>query len=142
MNCKKSGEFFILHLEDGEEIISSIQNFMQKENIKSGFFFGLGGVRNPLLGVYDPLNSKFIKNHIKGIYEVVSFHGNASVDPDNTAPFIHAHIAIALKDFSVKGGHLFNSEVAVTMEMVFFPTKHPIVREFDPTYRVLLWKYI
>ncbi len=142
MIYKKSDDFYIIGLFDGEEIIDSIQKFLEEENIKSGFFWAIGGVRNPNIGVYDPLNFSFKKKVIKGIYEVVSFHGNVTIDPDQTKPIIHAHIAIALKDFSIVGGHLFDSEVAVAFEMVFKPAQNPIVREFDPTYRVLLWDHL
>ena len=142
MIYKKSGDFYVIGLSDSEKIMESIQKFLEEENINSGFFWAIGGVRNPNIGVYDLLNENFKKTTIKGVYEVVSFHGNVSVDPDKKQPFIHAHISIALKDFSVLGGHLFESEVAVAFEMVFLPTKNPIVREFDPTFRVMLWNYV
>ena len=73
--------------------------------------------------------NQFIKKTFNGFFEVVSFHGNASIDPDEINPVIHAHISIVTKDFSVIGGHLVESEVAVTYEMVFIPTQNPIVRE-------------
>ena len=142
MIYKKSGDFYVIGLSDSEKIMESIQKFLKEENINSGFFWAIGGVRNPHIGVFDPLKGDFNKTVIKGIYEVVSFHGNVSVNPDDINPFIHAHISIALKDFSVAGGHLFESEVAVAFEMVFLPTKNPIVREFDPTFRVMLWSYV
>ncbi len=142
MIYKKSGDFYIIGLFDGEEIIESIQKFLKEESIKSGFFWAIGGVRNPNIGVYDPFSYNFKRKIVKGIYEVVSFHGNVSIDPDKTEPIIHAHISIALKDFTIVGGHLFDSEVAVAFEMVFMPTKNPIIREFNPIYRVLLWEHI
>ncbi len=144
MIYKKSGNFYVIGLSDSEKIIESIQKFLKEENLNSGFFWAIGGVRNPHIGVFDPLKGDFNKTVIKGIYEVVSFHGNTSVNPDNdnNESFIHAHISIALKDFSVVGGHLFDSEVAVAFEMIFLPTKFPIIREFDPTFRVMLWSYV
>ncbi len=142
MIFKKSQNFYIIGLSDGELIFNSLQKFFKEENIKSGFFWAIGGIRNPEIGVFDLAENRFKKRSIKGIYEVVLLHGNASINPDKTDPEIHAHISIALKDFSIAGGHLFESEVAVALEMIFLPTKNPIVKEYNPMYRVMLWEHL
>ncbi|NPA54555.1 MAG: DNA-binding protein [Aquificae bacterium] len=142
MIYKKSDTFYIVGLFDGEDIIDSLQHFLSEERIRSGFFWGIGGVRNPSIGVYDVLETKFKRTIVKGIYEIVSFHGNVSVDPDSISPFIHAHISLAKKDFSIIGGHFFDAEVAVSLEMIFMPTQNPIVREINPLYKVMLWEHL
>ncbi|WP_457642310.1 PPC domain-containing DNA-binding protein [Persephonella sp.] len=142
MNYRKIDDIYLLCLQEGEKVISSIENFVKFEGINSGFFWAVGAVRNVELGIFDIDDKDYIKAIFKDYYEIVSCHGNISMDPDTQNPVIHTHISIADKDFRLYGGHLFEAEVTVTFEMVLFPVAVPIIRNINPKFNLKLWKVI
>ncbi len=142
MNYKKIDDLYLLCLQEGERVIGSIERFVETEGIISGFFWAVGAIRNVELGIFDIEEKDYIKAIFKDYYEIVSCHGNISVDPDSKKPVIHTHISIADKNFKLFGGHLFEAEVTVTFEMVLLPVTVPIHRNINQKFNLKLWKVI
>ena len=59
MKCKKFEEHYCIKLEKGDKIIESLTEMCNKENIKFGFFSGIGAVGEVTLGIYDIAEKKY-----------------------------------------------------------------------------------
>ncbi|WP_456399991.1 PPC domain-containing DNA-binding protein [Persephonella sp.] len=142
MNYKKIDDIYLLCLSEGERVISSIESFAELEKITSGFFWAVGAIKNVELGIFDIEEKEYIRAIFKDYYEIVSCHGNISVDPETGKHLIHTHISFADKQFNIHGGHLFEAEVTVTFEMVFMPVTVPIYRNINPKFNLKLWNVV
>ncbi len=125
---------FIMVLEAGDEIIESLKKFAKEENL-SGFFMGIGAVRDPVIGYYDVEKKQYVKAELEGEYEVLSLMGTISYLPDGE-PFIHAHIILGDSQHRALGGHLFRAKVSVTLELIILRTQK-MLRQKDK--RFDLW---
>lgn len=129
MKYKKLGDKFIIRLDKGDEIISSLKAFSQKENL-IGFFFGIGATDNVEIAYFDPKKKKYFSKRFEKGFEISSLIGN--IVEDGT---IHAHITLGSSNYNAYTGHLNSGIISVTCEIIFLPLdgklgrKH--VEEFD-----------
>ena len=138
MRVFKSGNIFIIVLEKGDYVLESIKGFAMNYNQKSGFFFGIGAVKNPEIGFYDTSQGRYLKRTLEGGFEVISLLGNLSLDKEKNI-IVHAHIGLADEEYRMYGGHLFEAQVSVTMELIFIPTRTIIRRLDEETQLKLMW---
>jgi len=123
MRARKIESGYFLRLERGEEIVSTILDFVAKEKIQAGTVSGIGALNDVTLGFFDRRSKQYLKETFTDVYELLSLLGNISyVD---AKPILHAHCVLGRADFSVLGGHLFSGQVAVTGEFYIrvFPEK-------------------
>ena len=118
----------VIKFKKGDDVLPKLRQFLEKNRINSGFFYGLGGFQKAEIAFYDMAKKKFIKKKFSGPFEVLSLIGNVSqLDNDIS---IHAHVALGKKDFSVIGGHLINATVKATLELKLTQTEI-LERKFD-----------
>ncbi len=137
MVFNKMDSGFWLRLKRGEPVIESMTRFAREQEITAAQISGIGAVSGVTLGYFDLTRREYNRKKFDGVYELLNLAGNISlVDGE---PFVHAHIVLANPDYQVIGGHLFEAEVAVTVEIVLrvFPQK--INRKFDPEVNLKLW---
>lgn len=97
------------------------KEFLKRNRVNSGFFYGLGGFLKAELGFYDLKKKKYFKKKFSGPFEVLSIKGNVSQSDDDV--FVHAHVVLGKKDFGTFGGHLMNATVGGTLELKFSETE-------------------
>ena len=119
----------LLILKRGDELISSIKNFCQKNEINSAWFTGLGAASNAKLAIYDLENKEYIFKEVEGPFEITNIIGNVGTKDGEIA--LHCHITLSDKDMECIGGHVDNLEVSGTCEIIFRPLKQKIVRKYD-----------
>ena len=125
MEYKEVGEHYVLKLEKGEDIIEKLTEFCKKEDLRSGYFSGIGALEEVEIGYYDVKGRKYHTKKLKEEHiELLSLKGNVSLDQDSKIK-IHAHVVISDKNLNARGGHLVRGIVSVTCEIVFI--------EFDKT---------
>jgi predicted DNA-binding protein with PD1-like motif len=129
MKSRKYGAYLVIRLEKDEEIISTLTGAMRSQDIRGGFFYGLGVGKNLELGYFDARKSVYKKKEFKGEYEFTSFLGNISIVDE--APSIHCHVTITDDEFNAHGGHLFRGTVPATLEVFVFPFTEPLDRRKD-----------
>ena len=115
MQAKKVDGGFFLRLDKGEEVISSILNFVANEKIPSGVISGIGALTEVTLGYFDRKEKKYLRQIFNDTYELLSLNGNISYIGDG--PIIHAHCVLGKADYQLIGGHLFSGIIAVTGEI-------------------------
>jgi uncharacterized protein len=113
---RSSGHTYRLNMVKGDEIISGLLDFAEKNHIKNGHFTGLGAIDKATLRWSDPQNKTPTKTEINQEAEVVSLVGSIAQDKDGN-PAVHAHTVFALSDGSTRGGHLQSARVSIIAEI-------------------------
>lgn len=120
MRFVKDGNRYTLRLEQGENVIESLEKFSKNENLPSFWFFGLGAVSDPKIAYYS-LSTKYQYKSFRGSYEVASLIGNLAIL--NGKPSVHAHVVLGTPEMESISGHLSAADVSVTLELLVFPAK-------------------
>ena len=116
MTYKKINNKYVLRFDYGEEFISELTNFLVKQNIESAFFYGLGGAKRAVLGIYRiDTDHEYHWHDFDGPLEVTNISGNVAYFDDKR--LIHAHTTISGVDFNASGGHVKELEVSGTLEL-------------------------
>jgi uncharacterized protein len=113
---RSSGHTYRLNMVKGDEIISGLLEFAEKNHIKNGHFTGLGAIDKAMLRWSDPVNKTPSKTEINEEAEIVSLVGSIAQDKDGR-PTVHAHTVFALQDGSTRGGHLQTARVSIVAEI-------------------------
>lgn len=122
---------FILKLEKGEEVISSIASFCDKRGIRGAIFTAIGAVDNLQIGYYDSGSREYFFRHEDATHEVASMNGNVALVDGK--PLVHAHAVLSRCDESCAtiGGHVKEARVAVTLEVFLTSLPTPLTRAMD-----------
>lgn len=129
MRWVKNGSFFQLRLLRGEEILTTLNRFVQQNKIKSGVLFGLGAGLDFELGYYHLEKQVYYRRRLKGEFEIASLIGNIAWD--DKKPVCHCHIVLSDRRMATCAGHLFAGTVAATCEIAILPGKRKVIREPD-----------
>ncbi|MCD4819966.1 MAG: DNA-binding protein [Candidatus Cloacimonetes bacterium] len=115
MKSKKIDNGYIIRLETGEEIITSMKKFCNENRIASAKISGIGAVSKIEIGLFQSNTRKYISNIIEKDLELLSLQGNATVVDDES--YIHLHIITSDINNTCFGGHLNYAFVSVTAEI-------------------------
>lgn len=115
MLYRKSGLDYIVRLEKGEEICSSLLRFAEMENILSASVTGIGATDDFTVGIYEPARKAYDPIHVTGDHEITALTGNLT-RKDGCA-YQHLHITCAGLGGTVTGGHLVSGTVSLTAEI-------------------------
>ena len=129
MQVFKTSTGYVVRLDPGEEILSTLTKFITDEEIAGGAITGIGAIRNTTIGYFDLHRKEYSKRRFSDDMELVNLTGNVTwVEGE---PFVHAHVTISGSDFVAHSGHLFDAEIAVTGEFHLYPTDRRILRAQD-----------
>lgn len=120
---------YIIKLEAGDKVHEAILSVCQAENISTGWFTGLGAIKDISLGYYNLHERKYQFQHYPEIYEVMGLIGNVALVEEK--PFLHIHTSISDDKNSTFSGHLEYATVAVTLELRLTSYKESITRLYE-----------
>lgn len=126
MKVFRSREGYLLRLERGEEIHASLVRFAEETGIRGAVVSGVGAIENAELGYYNVEQHVYDRREVPENTELLSLNGNLSLLDGK--PFLHAHVVLMHRDFSLAGGHLFRGTIAVTGEFAVRQTDLDMVR--------------
>ncbi len=126
-----------LVLAPGTEAMAAIGEFVSKNHIEAAHFDGLGACTDAVLGYWDPTIHDYRKREYRQQMEIVSMTGDAAPTPGD-GPGLHVHMGVALADGTMHGGHLFETHVSPTMELVLTASSAPLHRTYDEKFRAWL----
>ncbi len=124
------GNDYIVRLDPGDKIMASLEALCRRDEIGAGVFSGLGAVSEAEIAHFDPATNDYTPVHVLEPCEIASLHGNVTVR--DGAPCLHAHIALADRAMTVRGGHLREAVVSATAEIVLTIFLEEIGRKKDP----------
>jgi predicted DNA-binding protein with PD1-like motif len=129
MELRKAGSQLIIRLDSGDEIAASLRKACIEHHVQYAHFSGIGACRSAEISHFDTKEKKYHSKKLEGMLEIVSLSGNITT-VDNE-PFVHAHIALGLTDFTVLGGHLVRAEINPTCEIILSPLPMEVGRKLD-----------
>ncbi len=131
MKYKKVSENkYFLRFEKGEEIVEKLNDFLLKEDIKSGILSGIGAFSKAILLIFDTSEKKYLEKEYVGDYEVAALCGNISMLSDK--PFSHIHAVLGDKENVAFAGHLKAGYVGGTCEVFLEVFDVVIERKYSP----------
>lgn len=136
MKSGKTSWGYLIRLDIGEEIVSSILEFALKNNIAFAQVFAIGASNDILLGSFNPLKKVYQEKHFKKDYEICNLTGNLTMVNDK--PFLHAHITLADEHFECIGGHLNQAIVSATCEIMLYTCNERVNRVYETESRLYL----
>src|SRR3990170_6687835 len=98
----KLGKIIFARLSTGEDLLETINQVAQKNNVTAGFCISIGTLKHANLGFFH--QGKYETIQIDTPLEIVSCTGNVSLKENK--PFAHAHICVSDEKGEVKGGHV------------------------------------
>jgi predicted DNA-binding protein with PD1-like motif len=133
-----SGEkTFALVFAKGDEILSGLTEFAEREKLTAGYFTAIGALQGARFGWFDADRKAFRDIPIDQQVEMISLIGNVGLV--NGAPTIHAHGAVALPDGHVRGGHLLQAVAWPTLELFFTACPTTLIKEHDDETNLFLF---
>jgi len=115
MQTARTGDRWMLRLEEQEEVIETLSEFAHREGIRAGAVVaGIGQVRRATIGYWD--GSRYLPQELTVPHEVLGLTG--SIAQADGAPSLHLHLTAAGPDYRAVGGHLLRASVGVLMEIV------------------------
>jgi uncharacterized protein len=118
---------FILVLDRGDELVSSISQCALEAGLNGALISGLGQVAKPEL-LYSPgtfAGDPTIKE-FSGVYELASLSGNIATSKGKY--FTHVHGVLADSGYHVLAGHIKSAQVGNTVEVAITPLIGRVVR--------------
>lgn len=116
MEYRKFNDTYIIRLNKGEEVISSLKQLCKDEDIKLGEITGLGASDLVEIGVFNVNTKEYKTKLFEGMFEITSLVGN--VTRKDKEVYLHIHINFGDEEGLVKGGHLVRARISATSEII------------------------
>ncbi|HYS70942.1 MAG TPA: DUF296 domain-containing protein [Thermoplasmata archaeon] len=113
MHSSAEGELVLAKLDDGEDLLKSIDKLATEHRLENAMvMWAIGMVRDVEVGYFNG------KDYEKATYaeplELLSLHGTYAGKAD---PKIHVHLSAAARDRRMVGGHVFRATVSTLSEL-------------------------
>jgi predicted DNA-binding protein with PD1-like motif len=108
---------FTVVLATGDEVLSSLQEFVERENIHAASFTAIGALSDAVLCYFDWDKKEYEKIPVCEQVEVAALIGDVADDP-NGKPTLHIHLVVGTRDGIAKAGHLGEAHVRPTLEVI------------------------
>lgn len=140
MEYIKSASHYVVRLDKGDEIISSISEICSNENIKAGIVNGIGAANEIEIGIFDTESKKYLKKVYTGDFEISALAGNISRMDEK--PYLHLHITIGnpIKNI-VAAGHMNRCVISATSEIYVTAVDTNVDRLFSNEVGLNLMKF-
>lgn len=139
MEFKQKDNVYFIRLDKGENVLQVLEKFLDENNIKGGFFTGLGAINYLKLYFFNQKEKNFNEKVIEEDMEVTSLVGNITMNEGK--PYIHSHIVVATKEFSSYSGHFKEGIVGATMEIVLIEKDVLVGRKFSEEIGLNLFEF-
>ena len=144
MEYRKFGDAYYVRLDRDDEIISSILEICEVEQIASATFSGIGGCKEAQIQTFVPELGAFETRVYSGMLELVSLMGNV-ISGDEGELISHAHASFAYKDgdeHCLAAGHVKFITVLYTAEIELRPVVGGVIgKKFDPDTGTGFWEF-
>ncbi len=107
--AKKFDGGYIVNINNGEKIISSLEDFILSEQIGSAEITGIGATNEAKLGFFDFEKEEFSEQTFSEQMEIASAIGNVSYK--NEELYIHMHVTLGRENYSSYAGHLVEATI-------------------------------
>ncbi len=130
MEYKKIDNVYVVRLDVGDEIMGSLNNLCEAENIKAATVQGLGAVNDVTVGYYSLEEKKYFHETFNHQFEMIALNGNITRKDDE--PYLHLHIALSDENYKFFGGHLNRAVISITAEIYVSVLDGEVKRRVNP----------
>ncbi len=130
MDYKKYGNYYIVRIDRGEEILENLQKLAKEEAIKIGTISGIGACDRVTIGVYSVEKKKYFETTLNEDLELTSLNGNITTMAGEV--YLHLHANFGKANGEVVGGHLNKAYISGTSEIFIHTIDDEIDRKKDP----------
>jgi len=139
MKAKKFNNKYLIRIDKGEEIVKTLEEFCEKENIKLGTITGIGATNKVKVGLFDPQEKEYHADELEDNFEITSLGGNISTMDGKT--YLHLHINLCDSKHKCFGGHLNQAYVSATFEGVIEVIEGEVDRHLNDEIGLNLWDF-
>ena len=129
MEFRKFGDTYIVRMDRGEEILSTLTELCRQEDIRLAQVDALGAVDHAVVSVYDVPTKTFYKKEFNEPMEISNLCGTVSRKEGQV--YIHLHATVCDKNLTAHGGHANELRVSATCEMVVRVLPGEVGRRLD-----------
>ena len=129
MNYNFDGYNWLVRLNKGEQLVTSLTKLVKKESIKGAWISGLGGALSAELGFYHLEKQEYEYKKLDQLLEITSLQGNVSWVGDE--PKLHIHGSFSDETMQAFGGHVKELTVGGTCEMLLHAFQTPLTRTLN-----------
>ncbi|HUR17242.1 MAG TPA: PPC domain-containing DNA-binding protein [Candidatus Limnocylindrales bacterium] len=126
MRFQRFGDRYQLRLESGDELLSTLTAFAERERIEYAAVSGLGAVQSISLAYFVRNTKQYETHELDEQFELLGATGNI-VLRDGT-PFPHIHASVGRRDLTVLGGHVMRAVAWPTIELWVSREHQPVNR--------------
>ena len=108
---------FAVILEQGDEVMRSLQEFAVKESIGGAQITAIGALSSATLAFFDWEAKRYRPIPGEEQVEVASLVGDIAISPDRQ-PSVHVHAVLGRRDGTAMAGHLQEGHVRPTLEII------------------------
>lgn len=139
MQFKKFGSKYILKIDKGEEIVSTLKRFCEENKIKLGTIQGIGATNQATVGLFHTVTKEYHTQKLVGDHEITGLMGNISTK--DGAVYLHIHINLADAAYHTFGGHLSEAFVSATCELMIDVIDGEVERAFNDEVGLNLYQF-
>jgi uncharacterized protein len=114
---------FVIVLDTGDEVMSSLQSFVDRHGITAAQFTAIGALSDVTLMYFDWQKKDYLRIPVREQVEVASLIGDVAEAPSGT-PALHIHMVVGKRDGTAMAGHLGEAHVRPTLEVIL--TEAPV----------------
>ena len=116
MDCRKFGDTYVVRMDRGEEVLSSLTALCKKKGIRLASVDALGALDQAVLGLYDVSAKTFHRREFNEPMELSSLTG--TVTRKDGEVYLHLHATVCTQDLTAYGGHAVSLHISATCEMI------------------------
>lgn len=123
----------IARIDEGEDLLLSLQKLAEENGIRTGWFSVIGGLKKLSFGLFENgSHHNIIKEAKRCCFELLPTSGNISIKEGKT--FAHCHVIASDEETgAASGGHLMEGSIVYPVAEVYMQEcDTEIVRELDP----------
>ena len=129
MEYRKFGNYYVVRIEKGEEVLSKLKELCLNENIRLGSISGLGAANEVEIGLFNTETKEYKTTVMKGMFEITSLIGNITRKDDEV--YLHCHINFSDASLQTFGGHLVSGKISATSEIIVTAIDGEVNRRFS-----------
>ena len=130
MEYRKFDQGYVLRLDPGEEVVASLTQFVEQEQVQLGCVSALGAANDVTIGVFDTVEKQYYSRRCQGQFEISALVGNVSRKEGE--PYLHLHITIGNPvTGEVHAGHLTSAVISATLELFLQVWDGQVGRKFS-----------
>jgi len=138
LQYKRVGDTWLVRMDPGDEVIQSLNQLCEAENIRLARVEAIGAIDHGVIGVFDLEKRTYHQEILEGLMEITTLSGN--VTAMNGKPYIHLHATLADQNHVIHGGHVIELRIGLTCEMFVCALEGEVTRERNEALGINVWK--